>query len=1289
MGFLDRIKQAVGDISSSFQKTPTEQKEKKPRRVSFTKRLGNIAKPKGTPAEIRKRQEMIKSLQQSPKDIINKRVGSEVIRSFTGFAPPANSKAGEVATSIATEIARSFPRVAVSVGLTAQGEIERKRTGLAPKTTQVTASTGFEKFILGNDPVKSIPARIEEARTVIKKTLLDMGNSEGASNFTAMKLAPVAIVGSTALDLIPGSSPAKSGLKGAGSALLRVSDDAGDILRAINAGEDLRNFKGVNVVKVKQFLTKHGINDPEDLRRIEELVRPLNANIQNTDDFVKQVVAKDVLSRKPPEAEGFFKKPINKTKETWKEIQTALIDKTTPIKQVLSKFEKSSGSVIRPQKDFRYLYNKSLFSEDRSGEFMRRNGLTSVIQKVDDIDEFASYIMRKQALRVEEFGINSGLDIVESRKFVQSLDAKYREQAKLVTQYSRKILDEMVEAGLTTRETAEHLTKKFPDYVPLNRIMDEVEETGSFSSKAIGSLSEQSLIQTLKGSDRAIENPLISLVLKTKTLFQEADRNRIASAMAEYRRLPDNPFGIEVLRTSEQVLLRREMFQKMKVLNNKLKPAIKDLKINTKANKKLSSEIDTLMGEVDELMEEAATLGARQFEDNKGLISQIKRLIARVELRDTKIGNKLTQQRTAEEIQSTLTDFVSETKTLKKDLFLFTRKLKDKKLKDLETPEGKGTFHAIKNGIREDYAIDKEFETVLKSLGSQELNLLLRVMRVPVRIFKAGVTGLFPPFLIQNVVRDTATAVINSKEAMQTVANPKVFMAALMDTLKHGKLYDDAVRAAGITNSFDILRDAPDVTVASIRSQRSKTARAVYIATRPKELLRTIENYVARSEEFRRLSEFEGIRRSLKAQGVSDEVADLIAGKSAADVTANFRNQGTLSKQLGAVFPFFNAALQGSKSFVDAIKRNPKGVAFKLAATVYTPITAATVWNLSDPGRRAVYEDIEEYERENNLILILPPMLGFQGTEAQGKDERKQYSVLKIPVPPQLASLANAPRKVVESMYDVDELRFMDFAASFMGAVDPLGLDIGQGEEAFSRSLINAITPQIGKPLLESVQGKSLFTGAPIQETKSGTAQAIENLPITPKNIEHLTKGYFGSLGSSALNFSDQALVRLGVLKPNQVGGESMVQNLIRRFGKAKGGALDNEAREIADKRIEEKEAAFSAFDKEVVRLMKELQSLPPESQAAAITKLNNISPRVVERMGEILEAETKNFTGTDYAIQRGTIEDGTRAKIIVDIMTERKMNNTQIQEFLADLGEKKLLTNEVLGQVVELLTKE
>lgn len=1149
MGFLDRIKQAVGDVTASFRK-PEEQQIKKPRKVSFARRTKQVVKPKSKPAEVLKRQEMIKSLQRKPKDIINERVGSEAIRSFTGIAPPTNSKAsrkvGEVATSIAAEIARSFPRVAVSVGLTAQGEIERKRTGLAPKTTQATASTGFEKFILGNNPVKSIPARTQEARTVIKKTLRDMGVSEGASNFTAMKLAPVAIVGSTALDLIPGSSPAKSGLKGIGKEVASFGDEAFDVIKAMRSQGDLLGFNPKTVLGVQKILKKYNIQDANDLRRIEELSRPIIKAQDGTADFIRGVVNKDVAGR-TPERKNFFLKPVKNVQEKWKEIQTSLVDKTTPINQVLNQFEKSTGSKINIKRDVREQYQRLLFATDRAGVFMRDHGLNDVIKGVDDLAEFSSYLVRKQALRVEEFGIETGLDIAESRQFVGALDGKYKDMAAKVTQYSQRILDEMVDAGLTSREVAEGLKKKFPDYVPLNRIMDEIEETGYLGSKAIGSLSSQSLIQELKGSKRAIQDPLISLVNKTQDLFRQAETNRVAKMMSDYKDLPGNPFGIR---------------------------AIKD------------------------------------------------------------------------------GDFVD---------------------------SSEGTFSALIKGEKQRFAIGKEYADVLKNVNSEQLNLILRVLRVPVRVFKAGVTGLFPPFLVQNVVRDSWTAIVNSRDAMNSIANPKVFMASLMDTIKHGKLYDDAVRNAGVTNSFDVLRDTAEATVGSIRSQRDLKSRIKYVVKSPKELLRTVENVIARSEEIRRLSEFEGVRRGLKAQGVSDEVADMLAGKAAREVTANFRNQGTMTQQISSFIPFFSAAVQGSKSFIDALKRNPKGTAAKLAATVFLPSTAVATWNLSSPDRRAAYESIQEWEKENNLIIVPPNPT---------QDEDGRWNVIKIPAPPHFASLMNAPRKVVEAMFKVDELRFMDFADSFWGSLDPTGIDIKNGR-AFGRSLLNAFTPQQVKPGLEVLTGQSLFTGAKIADTKSGTAKAIEKLPISPANVEHLVKGYFGSLGSSALNFSDQALAKLGLIAPEEIGGESMIQNLIRRFGKATGGAEDQKARDIADKRLEEKEAALSAFDKEVVRLMKELQALPPESRTAAINKLNTISPRVIERMGEILEAETKNFTGTDYAIQRGTIEDGTRAKIIVDIMTERKMNNTQIQEFLADLGEKKLLTNEVLGQVVELLTKE
>jgi len=135
----------------------------------------------------------IKTATKSAFDLISKPI--KAVEKF--IEAPDNSASGvlkntvlglpKAAKDVAVDVAQSIPRSLASVGLTAMGKKELTPDG----------SKTFN-FLYGDKPVKSIPERSKDATA----TLESMGFSKGFSK----TLAPFGVIGSTALDLYPGTS---------------------------------------------------------------------------------------------------------------------------------------------------------------------------------------------------------------------------------------------------------------------------------------------------------------------------------------------------------------------------------------------------------------------------------------------------------------------------------------------------------------------------------------------------------------------------------------------------------------------------------------------------------------------------------------------------------------------------------------------------------------------------------------------------------------------------------------------------------------------------------------------------------------------------------------------------------------------------------------------------------------------------------------------------------------------------------------------------------------------------
>ncbi len=739
-----------------------------------------------------------------------------------------------------------------------------------------------------------------------------------------------------------------------------------------------------------------------------------NPEISSVQDYIKnQVNAQKVAAQveKGPAGQrvgGFIA-----------DVKRKLVDSTAPIEDTLFKAKKA-GAKILPSQDITNQIDRVYRSRSLAAQFAKDNGLVDVIKQAPDLKSLDQYLI---ATHAPEVATKTGRNVALDAQLVKELGPTYQPLADKVVKYGQNLLDYATQSGLVGKETAASLKKQYPNYVPLNRIFNEVEQgVSKFSgTSGVASLSKQTVVQALKGSERAIQNPTESLLTKTLDAFNQGERNIAGQQLASYKDLP--------------------VFQ--------------------------------------------------------GLIKEV--------------------------------------------------------------PKGgtnpPHTFSYLDNGIKRTFETTPELAQAAKLLDKQQLGLIGKIFAFPVRIARIGITGLNIPFIGANLAKDQVSALINSDRALQTsVANPAVFLKALWNAVGHGAEYDNWIRAAGGGTSFDISREAPNITVGQLRSGRNVVSKVAYTVTHPGDLLRTAENIVARSEEMTRLQQFIGTRDSLLKQGMPATEANIAAAKQSREATVNFARSGDWGKALNSAFLYINAGIQGSRTLVRNLATRPIQTTAKIALTVFTPLAAITAWNMSDPKRLAAYNDIRDFEKENNLIIIPPNPV---------KDPKtNKWNVIKIPFSQEIANLTIPFRKGIEALHGADPPGFMDVTKSLIGSTTSLNVQS-------SNALVGQFTPQAVKPALEATLNKTLFTGQDtvpqsmanlpadmqVRPNTSGTARIVgKKLNTSPLKVEQFVKGTFGGLGSQALNASDTALSKAGVIPKDQVGGQSVIQGIKSRFNEAVGG---------------------------------------------------------------------------------------------------------------------------------------
>lgn len=503
-----------------------------------------------------------------------------------------------------------------------------------------------------------------------------------------------------------------------------------------------------------------------------------------------------------------------------------------------------------------------------------------------------------------------------------------------------------------------------------------------------------------------------------------------------------------------------------------------------------------------------------------------------------------------------------------------------------ELKSGESTLSVLRNGKKETWVANPDIVNAAKSLNVQQLNILGKIFAFPVRVAKLGITGLNPAFGGANIAKDQLTAFINSKNGINTSLNPRVFLKSLYEAVGHGDLYQEMVRNGAGGTSFDIARNQIPETVARIRSNRTIGSKIAYTVKHPSELLRAVEDVFSRSEELTRIQQYAGTKDALLKKGMGEANAMIEASKAARENTANFARRGEWGQVLNSAFLYLNAGIQGSRSLIRSFSRKPAETSTKIIASVFTPVAMATLWNLSDPERSKAYQDIPDWEKDNNLIYIPPNPT---------QDKGGKWNVIKIPLPQEVNNLSSIVRKSIEQSKGVNKVKFQDIADSLVGTVSPVAPNSG--------SILSAATPQIVKPSIEYAVNKNLFTGSPTvpmgldklspelqyKDNTSGTIIKLSKMTgLSPLKAEAWIKSTFGGLGSNILNQVDKAMAEAGQIPKDQIGGQGFLESIKARFNKATGGqnernansALAQDMQKVTDQNYLDKKAFQPTYDK-------------------------------------------------------------------------------------------------------------
>ncbi len=1011
------------------------------------------------------------------------------------------------------------------------------------------------------------------------------------------------------------------------------------------------------------------------------------------------------------------------------EFKKKIIDSNAPIEDVIAQQQKKLNFESIPRYDMTNAIDRVYRSNSIAGEFARKNGLEDVIKKVDDLDEFDQYLIAKHGLSLRAEGIETGRDALKDELLIRAVGDKYKDAEKVVRDYSHKLMDYAVESGLVSKETAKILREKYPDYVPYNRIFGEDEAvSGIGRGRSVANLGKQTVVRGIKGSEREVQSPMRSFLERTAEAFTQGEKNKAAQILTSYHNLPDNPFGLEAIRTVENVKKRIEVLTELRKMyrgvrdegvvgikqqrrqlqsaNRKVRGILTDVrgverKINeTEAealshnfdesivredpyitdnfrtlaskNKQIGSlnlQIKAVNNQTENVLDEALTRSA-DFEANSTLdslafkLESVEKRESALRVKASKLVDEEAQMRQDIRVKRAIQranvtkDFTGKLLSLEnrkgylEDKAFFGKQaeiakeldaiLQEKKgivtqlrqelasAKDAPKSPGDNTISVFKDGVKEIWKVDKDIAEAAKALNVQQIGLLGKIFVAPVRVAKLGITGINLPFVAANVARDIVSAAINSKHPLRSLLS---MPQALFEAVGHQKLYKEMTSEGALQTSFDIARNQVSPTIRDTRGllKNKGIEKVKYIASTPAKLFRAVEDIIGRSEELNRISQYKGAYDAAISKGMQPIDARAVAARSARENSVNFARKGEIGQAMNALVLYLNAGIQGSRTLVRSIKTRPVPTSAKIVTVVGMPLAITTSWNLSDPKRKAAYEDIPEYEKENNFILI---------PDNPTQDENGKWNVIKVPIQPGLSNLVQPIRHFLERASDIDSKSLLQIASHLTGSVSPIQVPV---DLETGSNTANQLIPQALKPTVEAMANQNFFTGAPIvprrleglepelqvKDNTSGTSMLIgKRLGVSPLQVEQFIKGTFGSVGLQVLNASDNALAKTGKISPEDIGGQKVFEAVFARFGKAQGGAIENAQWEKKNKEDIQRKSENFVKQKTMLPKYEEAKALLESGKEEEYVKLReSLSEEDQKTFKSVQQSERKKFT--------------------------------------------------------------
>ena len=636
----------------------------------------------------------------------------------------------------------------------------------------------------------------------------------------------------------------------------------------------------------------------------------------------------------------------------------------------------------------------------------------------------------------------SSVNTADARKYLASLDkdtkAKYDELAKRIDGITKGTRQLLADTGYEKAKTIKTWEEMFPNYVPLMREEDDFDYNFASFGTGRGFDVRRDFSRSAMGSKRNVVDIIGNVISARNQAISLTEKNRVAQAVYGLALEAPNPdFWLPINPDLAEVREVDRIKQNIaKYMAKKSDPNITDEELDgVKSSleseyKKLSFAKTKATEAIERVRRELVDLGIPEETINTVMQEPEQRIL------DPKKGQVVKRVNT---------------KLRENDHVLATRINGEKRYVFFNPKDPRS----------------KRAATALKNLDAQDLGTALGMVAKITRWMASVNTQYNPIFGPYNFLRDVQSAALQlsttelagqQKEiAANVVPSLRVIYSSLRKRRKGeaatgemADLWKEFQKEGGQTGFRDNFSRTQDRTEALLNEMEKITEGKVKANARA--VFDWLSDYNDSLENAVRLSAYKVAKEKFKKEGFSDSEVKQKAASLAKNLTVNFNRKGDVATQMGALYAFFNASMQGTARMVETLK-GPMGKRIMAGGLLLGSMQALL---LASAG----FDDEEppEFIRSKNIVI----------PTGDGK-------YIAFPMPLGFHVIPGISRILTEwtlSGFDDTARRVTDLTGLFLDAFNPIG------NAGWS---VQTITPTILDPFVALGENKD-WTGKPISK---------------------------------------------------------------------------------------------------------------------------------------------------------------------------------------------------------------